>query len=415
MKKIVLSLLILFLLHMSAAFAQLTIESCQQKARANYPAIKQYDLISKSQEYSISIVNKAYFPQLSVNGIAGYLIQSLPVQPGSESSADKFQLIGIAQLHQTIWDGGATHAQKEIIRANAGVDSANINVSLYTLNDRVNQLYFGMLLIDEQLKQLNILKENLNRNLDATKLSMQNGVAYQSDVDQVKVEIIKAEQRETELNSSRKAYADMLSQMIGEPVNEDAQLQIPVDTDVNASVINRPELNLYENQHRLIDAQMKNVTVGYMPKIGLLGTGALITPGISFGGSTINSLAIAGLSLSWNTAGLYTGSNTKKLAQVNLDRISNQQETFLYNTNLQLKQAQNELEKHRTLLHQDDEIVLLKESIRKSYDLKFQNGMASMNDVLNATNSEAEARSNRALHEVQLLMSSYSLKTISGN
>src|SRR4030095_16401367 len=276
------------------SFAQLSLDSCQDKARRNYPAIKQFDLIAKSEEYNIKNASKAYYPHVSLNAIGGYIIQGLPTPPNAEAPSD-FQFIGIAQVNQTIWDGGATHAQKEMVRANSSVDSATNEVSLYTLKDRLNQLYFGVLLIDEQLNQINLLKGNLQRNLDAANLSLQNGLAYQSDVDEVKVEIVKAEQKETEFQSSRKAYIEMVSQMIGEPIADNAQFEKPAVSDLSAYVtINRPELNLFNNQRRLVDAQSESYKVGYMPKIGLLGAGLLIQPGTSFAGSTVNSLAIAG-------------------------------------------------------------------------------------------------------------------------
>ena len=255
----------LILLLTQFTFAQLTLDSCQQKAQRNYPAVRQYDLIAKSEEYSVRNANKAWYPQVSLNAIGGYIIQGLPTPPESETTPDKFKFIGIGQVSQTIWDGGATHAQKEIIHANAAVDSATNDVSLYSLRDRVDQLYFGILLIDEQLNQVNLLKGNLQRNLDAANLSLQNGLAYQSDVDEVKVEVVKAEQKETEFQSSRKAYVEMLSQMIGEPIADSAQLEKPAVSDPSAyATINRPELSLFNNQRKLVDAQLGSYNVGYM-------------------------------------------------------------------------------------------------------------------------------------------------------
>ena len=406
---------LLLLLSAPALYAQLTLDSCQQKARRNYPAIRQFELIARSAEYNLKNANKAYYPQVGLNAIGGYIIQGLPAFPGSEPS-DKLQFIGIGQLNQTIWDGGATGSQKQMIRANAAVDSAANEVTLFSIRDRVNQLYFGMLLIDEQLKQVALLKGNLQRNLDAAMLAMQNGIAYQPDVDMVKVELIKAQQKETEFRSARTAYIQMLSQLIAEPVSEDVTIEKPLISDASLfSTVSRPELFLFDKQRLLVDAQMKSVNVGYMPRIGLMGAGILIEPGTNFGAATINTLAIAGLSLSWNTSGLYRGNSSRQLSKISLEKINNQQETFLFNTQLQMTQTKNEMNKQQTLLQQDDQIVALKESIRKSYELKYGNAMASMNDVLMAESGESEARSNRALHEIQFLMSVYNLKTISGH
>jgi len=416
MKKILFPLVGVLCCAQLSSLAQLSLDSCQLKARLNYPAIKQLELIEKSKEFSLSNASKAYYPQFSLNALGAYIIQGLPTFPGSESTPSDWQLIGIGQVTQTIWDGGTTSAQKEIIRANARVDSASTDVSLYTLRDRVNQLYFGILLIDEQLKQLEVMNAILQRNLDAANLLLQNGKAYQSDVDQVKVEIIKSDQKKIQLNGSREAYVAMLSLMTGEKMDADEKFVKPTAPVVaSQTTISRPELSLYESQRQQVDAQMKLVQVGYMPKINILGAGLLIEPGVNFGPSTLNSIAVAGLSVSWNTSGLYTAKSKKQITRVNLDKINNQQETFLFNTNLELTRTRNEIAVQQALLKQDEEIVALKESIRKSYETKFQNGMSSMNDLLEAESDESDVRSSKALHEIQLLMSMYNLETVIGN
>ena len=175
MKKTILTIVLMQFIFCS--HAQLTLDQCQEKSNANYPLIKQYDLILKSTEYTISNANKAYLPQVSVTGIGAYFISGLPSisLPGAQSKeSNNFKFIGIAQINQVIWDGGATHTQKEIAKAKSEVDKANIDVSFYSIRERVNQIYFGVLIIDEQLKQLAILKENLERNLANIKLTQDN-------------------------------------------------------------------------------------------------------------------------------------------------------------------------------------------------------------------------------------------------
>jgi outer membrane protein TolC len=141
----------------------------------------------------------------------------------------------------------------------------------------------------------------------------------------------------------------------------------------------------------------------------------MIQPGLAFGPEKLNSLALAGINLSWNTKSMYTNSNNRELSKINLNRINNQQETFLFNTNLELTQQRSDIEKQKSVLVKDDEIVALKSKIKKGYEQKYQNGIGTMNDLLQATNSESDALSNRAIHEIQLLMSAYAYKTTSGN
>jgi outer membrane protein TolC len=397
--------------------AQLDLDSCYAMAKRNYPLTKQFGLIEKSKEYSISNANKAYLPQISLTAIGAYLdgVPSVSV-PGETNEPSKTQFIGIAQLNQTIWDGGATRAQKNVIQATAEVEKANVEVNLQTLRERLNQVYFGILVIDEQIKHLDILTQNLQRNLNKIQLTKDNGYAFQSDVDEVKAEVLNVEQKKIEFQYARKGYVDMLSYLIAQPLNENIQLAKPTAFESYTNLANnRPELKYYSKQRNLIEAKSAFNTVGNMPKISLMGVGMMMQPGVSFGPSTFDHLTLAGVSLSWNTGNLYKTSNNKQIDKLQSEMIQSQQETFEFNNTLQLKQTSAEIEKQHAIVNKDNEIVTLKESITKSYQLKYENGLATMTDLLTSLNRESEAKSNQALHNIQLSLSIYNYKTISGN
>ncbi len=397
--------------------AQISLADCQEKAKSNYPLIKQYELIDKTREFTISNANKAYLPQLSITAIEGYLINGFPsFVPGGPSNEGKFNFIGIAQLNQNIWDGGATRVEKKIANASAEVDRRELDVMLYAIQDRVNQLYFGVLLIDEQMKQLKILRTNLEKNLSNVKESADNGLAYNSDVDEVKAEILKLDQKNTEYVYTRRAYTRMLAMMTATPVADGQTLDKPVVTLPSDSVaILRPELAMYDMQRSLVETRRELNKVAYMPKVGILGVGLRIEPGINLGPQAVQSLTLAGLSLSWNTAGLYRYKNNQAIASINLERIQRQRETFLLNTRIQVQQVLSEIEKSNELIRKDEEIIRLKEGIRKAYEVKYQNGISSMNELIRVINNESEARSIQAMHEIQRLISASAFKTISGN
>jgi outer membrane protein TolC len=413
--------LLLLILFQGILFAQsqVTLDDCHEKAKANFPLIKQYDLISQATEYTLSNANKAYLPQVKLNVIGGYIIQGLPsvTIPGqSASDPPKTQLIGIAQVNQVLWDGGATRTAKDIAQAAADVEKAGTDVSVYTIRERVNQVYFGILLIDEQLKQLEILKENLDRNLNRVQLSKDNGLAYQSDVDEVKAELLNLEQKRIEFRYTRRGYIEMLALFTGQPFTENIEFAKPVVAqDVLPSEVKRPELNLYTSQLKLNEMQAGMNKVSLMPKVGLMGAGVFMTPGMNFGTSKIKNLALIGLSASWKIDGLYKNSNNKDLDRIKAEKIVNQQETFLFTNSLQLSQSASEIEKQKAIIAHDDEIVKLKTNITKSYQSRFDNGMCTMNDLINSMNRESESRASQALHGVQLLMSLYNYQYISGN
>lgn len=421
MRKHILSTVVLILASPAWLYSQatLTIEECTTLARANYPLIKQHDLLTKSEEYTISNANKAYLPQLSATLIGGYIIKGLPSAtiPGVPAEEpDKVQAIALLQLNQSIWDGGATKSVKNISQASTAAEKAGVDVQLFNIQDRVTQICFGLLLVDEQLKLLEVSEKNLKLNYDRLRLSNENGLGYRVEVDEVEAELLKLDQRRIEFKYTRTAYLDMLSHFIGKPLAPDVVLERPVVTDAALTgTNNRPEMIWYSNRARLVETQSAMDKVALMPKVGILGAGIFISPGMQFATSKVKDLAILGVSASWSTAGLYRNGNNKQLSRIQLDRIQVERSTFEFNQSLELKQYAFEVAKHRAILQNDDKIVELKARIRQSQQLKFDNGLCSASDLIGSINGEQDARSTQRLHELQLLKSLYSYKTTLGN
>ena len=414
-KPYIATIMYLLILVGTAMAQSLNIDSCYVFATRNYPLIKQYELIEKTKEYTLSNAGKAYLPQVSLTAIEGYVFGDLPTIGGSENGSN-FKFIGIGQINQTIWDGGATKTKKKIINAQSETDKANVDVAMHDLRSRVNQLYFGILLIDEQLKQLEIQNTTLTNNVNRIKQLTDNGLAYKTDLDEIRVEQLKLNQQRTEFNYTRNGYVIMLSLLIGAHINSQTILQKPPVSDQGSNLgIIRPELSLYKSQRNLVIAQSDMQRVNVMPKIGLLGAGVLLAPGINQGSSKATTIGVAGLSVGWNIGALYTNSNEKELKQQSLNKINVQEETFLFNTRLQLTQTNANIEKQKAVLAQDEEIVNLRKIIREGYQLKYNTGAGPLFDLLTATEKESEARAQKALHEMQLLMTLYDYKTISGN
>ena len=402
----------------SATAQVLSIDSCYALAKKNYPLIRQYELIEKTKEYTLSNANKAYLPQLSITAIEGYIFGELPsFGPANvEAETSDFKFIGIAQLNQTIWDGGATKTQKKIIAASSETEKASLDVAIYDLHARVNQLYFGILLVDEQLMQLEVQNAILSNNVNRVKQLSDNGLAFKTDLDEIKVEQLKLNQHKTELKYVRNGYVMMLSLLIGAKITEPIILQKPAFNDSLPDLqIMRPELSLYKSQRNMVNAQSDLQRVSLMPKIGLLGAGVMLAPGIGSGENGATSIGVAGLSATWSIGGIYKRGNEKQLTQLSLNKINLQEETFLFNTKLQVAQTSADVEKQKAILAGDEEIISLRKSIRESYQLKYNTGAGSLMDLLNATEKESEARSQKALHEMQLLITISEHNTITGN
>ena len=419
-KWITLTMSLFYLSLLSAQENPICIDICQERARENYPLIRQHGLINLSQAYNLSTISTGYLPQVSLNGQATYQsdVVHLPISlPGiNVPSMDKDQYKATLDVTQTIWDGGNISSQRKIVQSNKDIDRQTLEVQLYTIRERINQLYFGILMIREQLNQLYLLREDLQNGLKTVQAFSQNGTATQSDIDAVQVELLNVEQRETELHSLNRAYIQMLSAMTNTELGEDTPLEKPSEDIVNLHAsINRPELELYEKQRSLFDAQESLITAKNMPRLSLFLQGGYGKPGLNMLSDQFDLFGIAGVRLSWNFGNLYSTKNEKRLIETNKNMVNTLQETFLFNTNLQLKQLYNDILKAKELITKDDEIIALRKRVKAASESKYENGIYTINDLLKDINAENQSKQAKVLHEMLYLMNIYSYKNITGN
>lgn len=406
-------------IQVTIAQQSLTIDACQEKARNNYPMIKQYGLLTAAEKYNLSNLSKAYLPQISLNAQATYQseVVSFPIDIPTISmpTIDKDQYKATIDVSQTIWDGGSTSSQQKITRSSAEVDKQNVEVTLYSIREQVNKLYFGILTLNEQLKQLDILNEDLQNSFNTVNAFKINGTAMQSDVDAVRIEILNTEQNKTELLSMKKAYSEMLSVLINEKINEQTVFTEPADElpDKN-TYLGRPEIRLFEQQRLLIEAQKSMITAKNMPKFSLFLQGGYGKPGLNMLSNDFDFFGIAGVRLNWNFGNLYTKSNESKLIETNQRMIDTQEDTFVFNTDLQLTQIYNDIEKARELIKKDDEIIRLRSSVKRASESKYENGVYTVNDLLKDIHAESQSRQAKILHKIQYIMSIYNYKNTAG-
>jgi outer membrane protein TolC len=400
----------------------LNIDSCYAMAKRNYPLVKQYDLLEKSKLYSLDNVSKGYLPQVNIGGYATY--QSDVTQPtfnqnlpGALSvfetiSKDQYKIYG--EVVQPITDMFTLSNQKELVEKNAEVETQKLEVELYRLRDRIDQIYFGMLLIDLQLEQNDIMKKDIQTGIDKTTAAIEHGVALKSNLNLLKAEMLKANQRTTELKAGRKSYADMLGLFIGAAVTENTELQKPAAPQFS-SVVARPELEMYNLQKQVFDVQGNIVNARNLPRFSLFLQSGMGRPALNMLSNDFDFFYIGGFRMNWNLTGFYTAGKEKKLLGFNQNSLEIQKETFLFNTNLAVKQQFNEVAKIESLIQTDTEIIELRENIKTTAQSQLANGVITTNDYLTYVNAEDQARQNLLLHQTQLLMVLYNNKTTTGN
>lgn len=393
----------------------LTLQEAQEKASKNYPAVARYNVIEKSKNFDLSNANMAYLPQLSLDAQATWQseVTKLAIEmPNLEIPVpDKDQYKVFAGVNQVIWDGGKINSQKKIIEANAQVEKNKLDTEVYALKERVNNLYFGILLLNEQLELQTALDNELQRNYDVVQSYIKNGVANEADLSAVKIEQLKSKQERVKKETSRKAYIQTLSVLIGERLSFETKFQKPADLNhMESGLDNRPEMKLFEAQQKLIETQKSLLTSKNMPVIGAFAQAGYGKPALNMFDNKFKPYFLGGVRLSWNIGNLYTLSNDKKKIELQQEVLDSQRKTFLFNLKNQLPQQQIEIERYKLTMKEDNEIIKLRKLIRESAQAKVQNGTMSVADMLREVTEEEAAKQAKALHEIQYLLSQYTLK-----
>lgn len=413
MKKIFVGLC--FLVCSVSAFSQVRLEDCLEKTKANYPLVKQYDLIEKSAEYSIQNATRNYIPQLNVSGKASYQSEATTMPfsvPGIGQIAlpkDQYQVV--AEVQQIIWDGGNVKAAKDLVRANTEQAIQQVNTNMYALNEKVNQIFFGILMLDCQIEQNKILRENLERNLSVVESCFSNGTAMQADVDAVKVELLNAEQQNIKMQYARKSYIDMLSLFTGEKYTGEETFEVPQVVDrPDIMLNNRPELQLFTARENTLNTREKSIYSGFMPQFGIFLQGGYGNPGLDMFKDEFRPFYIAGVRFSWNFGKLYTLKNDKRDISTNRLLIDAERNAFLLNTRIQAAGEDRNIDALKEQIRKDEEIVALRTRIRQAAEAEHTNGTMSVTDMLTEINKEYIARITLECRKIELVMSVYKLK-----
>jgi outer membrane protein TolC len=414
---------------LNAQTQTLKIDDCYRLAKENFPLIKQHELIEKTKEFSIENAQKAYLPQFGIYGQATYQsdVTKLPFDfsnvpvPGLSDikmpilSKDQYRIYG--EVSYSLTDLATTKNQSDLVKANAGIDAQKIEVELYKIRERINSLFFGVLLMDAQIAQIELVKKDIQNGIIRAEVAIANGVALRSTADNLKAELLKAKQRITELQATRKGYSDMLSMFTGLTIDENVFFETPTPPkgSFESSEVNRPEIQLFDLQNQAFDLQNRLITNKNLPRVNLFFQGGFGKPALNMFSDNFDPYYITGVRLSWNLSGYWTSKNERKQVILNRAGTQIQQETFLFNTHLALSRQSAEISKMQDLITDDSEIIHLRENVKNAAQAQLENGTATTNDYLIAVNAEDQARQNRILHEIQLLLAQYNANATAGN
>jgi outer membrane protein TolC len=422
MKKIIFTGILIFGFAMvNLGQDSITLEICYQKAVENYPLSQQDSLLSVSIELKIKNLNKNYLPQLMVNGQMHYQsdVTKTPFQdiPGINIPVVEKDWYKITlDANQVIYDGGITTRQKELENTKLAIDKQNIELELYKLKERINNIYFSILLFQENNKTLLLLKKNLDAKLKDVNSGVENGLILPSNADILRAEIIKLEQSIIEIEIGMNASKDILNEYTGLTLSETTKLSLP-EIQINTSIFenNRPEYELMSLQQNQLTA-MKEVTGRKLvPRLYAFGQAGYGRPGYDMLKNEFDDFYMIGARLNWNIWDWNHSKKEKEILDIQSQIINTQKETFNKNLKIDLQNKLAEIRKVEELIKRDKEIITLRERISKASSSQLDNGVITSTEYLTEINAEARAKLNLTTHKIQLEKAKIDYSTSLGN
>ena len=408
--------IVIFLTILPVRSQEITLAACQEQARANFPLTRQQGLIDQVTKNTIEALMAQYFPQFRLSGQASYqsdvtkidlnMPDGFPKIDIPTPEKDQYKLY--LDVSQTIFGGGSLGVQQQFTKAEAEVNKQRIEVELYKLRDKINQVYFGILLADEQQKQTDILKNDLNTALDKVKVMVKNGVSLETNQFNLEAELITINQNIKNIELGRSALLEILGKLIGKDLDKDTQLTKPGTIRLKSDFV-RPELTLIDLQKNTLSLQNLQLAAQNVPKISLFLQGGWGKPALNLFSTKFEPYYLGGVRLQWNISRLYTILRERRIIETRLKMYDVEKDMFTMNNDIEQTQQLSKINQLNLSLKSDDELIALRSKIKQTSQVQLENGVITSADFIRDANAENQARQKKALHEMQLILEQYHL------
>lgn len=405
------------------AMAEITVEQCVELAHDNYPLLRKYDILQQTDKINISDINKSWLPQIGIYA-QGTVQNTVPSFPDAltnileqmdtdVSGLGKTQYKLGVDVNQTVWDGGISKARRTVARSTREQQAAAVDVQLYAIRERVENLFFGILLIEEQTKISEQTLALLQSNLTKLESMRDNGTAMQSDVDMVEAQALAVNQQISQARSQAHSYRRLLEIYTGKEMGDEKLVRPTASMPLDMSSA-RPELNLFVAQTNSNNARQKEITSSLMPKVGLFAQAFYGYPGFnnfkSMMDRDLSFNIVAGLKVSWNLGAFYTRKNSLSRIKLANAAVDIDRQIFIFNNKLQSTEQKEHIDELRQVLKDDERIVVLRSNVRRAAESQLANGVIDATALLTKITDENQAHLTSSFHEIQLLQSIYQLK-----
>ncbi len=420
MKKLLSSLVISILIILNGNATELTIDECVRLARDNYPAVAQYGLLEKVKHLSLSNAAKAWLPQGGISAQATWQneVAALPdvltdilSQHGvSYPGLDKTQYHVGVDISQQIWDGGKVSASRKVVEAGSSIEKASVDLQLYDVEGRVEDIYFSMLLLYERLSQSDKTIALVDSTFRQVCSMYANGVAMKSDCDQIEAKLLALQQQRSRLTATLGSIRRIMEIFIGEPIGE-RSLVLPSEDIMDNDNDSHPQLRLFDKRIANLTAQESGIKASVMPTINAFASGYYGYPGYNmFKNMQSRDLSfnfMIGIKVSWNFGSLYTRRNSLNKLQLQRNQVEAERAIFNFNNGIAMSESLGQISALKDVMRNDERIVELRQSVVTAARSQLLNGVIDATILLTKITDIELAENDKAQHHIELVKAIY--------
>jgi outer membrane protein TolC len=394
----------------------MTLQECYNLAIVNYPLAKQSELLEVQNRLEKEVVSNAKRPQLSFDAQATYQsdVIEVPIPNSNIEPLNKDQYRATLSVNQLIYNGGATDASLAVKSSQLKTKQKQVEVNLYQLKQKINQLYFSILLSQETHLLLKAKQEQLQAKLSEVTSGIKYGVILPSSDKVLEAELLKINQQLTEVESNKLSLIETLADIIGQPLNASVHFQNTLVETASTTELNRPELELFQLKKDEIESNEALVTKQNAPKLLGFATGGYGNPGLNMLDNSFQAFYTVGVKLNWNVFDWNSNKKLRESLSINKDIIDTETETFKLNTNTELNQQQKEIEKIEAFIASDLEIIDLRKEVLKSADSQLKNGVITSSAYITELTNLYEDENTLIKHKIQLQLAKANYNVIKG-
>ena len=395
----------------------LTIEQAIESAINKHPLNNQKTIIQNKYKLNIQGLKKKNLPDINLTAQASLQSENISL----DFPLPNFQPIelplykGQANLESSymLYDGGIVNSLIDNEKLKGDIEQQSVKVQLYNIKSKVLNIYFSLILLDEQKEILDSSLSLLNMQEKIVESAIENGVALKSDLDKLKIEKVKLKRNISTLNNNKKTLQVVMSDLTGLNVTDKELLISNVELSNQIKWNNRPELGLLTNKRSLLQQSESLITAKNKPKVVLFAKAGVGYPNpINFFDDNISPFAIGGVKFLWNIWDWKKSSIEKQKLEVEKSFVDNQEDIFNENMLIETNKLVSEIEGLKSNEHFDNEIIEKQNTILNTVENQYRNGTITITDLIKEQNNKRIAEINASINKLKIEKLKYRLKVL---